>query len=86
MLKRGMEQLKLEEGDLTKLGKGALEKLALAWWVSQKTIVSRRWLSQRLAMGDESRITQAIRTVKAIRNGRLLRMRCKLSATADGMT
>jgi hypothetical protein len=31
---------------------------------THKTTVSRRWVSERLAMGDESRVSQAIRRMK----------------------
>jgi hypothetical protein len=37
----------------------------LAWWLCQHTTVRRRWVSERLRMGDESRLTHAIRRVKS---------------------
>ena len=43
---------------------GALGKRVLAWWLCQHTTVRRRWVSERLGMGDESRVTQAIRRVE----------------------
>ncbi len=48
--------------------KGAWEKEVLAWWLCQHTTARRRWVSERLGMGDESRVTQAIGRLK--RNGR----------------
>jgi hypothetical protein len=36
----------------------------LAWWLCQHTTVRRRWVSERLTMGDESRVTHAIRRIK----------------------
>ena len=36
----------------------------LAWWLCQHTTARRRWVSDRLGMGDESRVTQAIGRVK----------------------
>jgi hypothetical protein len=41
--------------------KGAGEKVALAWWLRQRTTVSLRWVSERLRMGHYTRVTQAIR-------------------------
>jgi hypothetical protein len=40
----------------------------LAWWLCQHTTARRRWVSERLGMGDESRVTQAIGRLK--RKGR----------------
>jgi hypothetical protein len=36
----------------------------LAWWLCQHTTARRRWVSERLGMGDESRVTQAIGRLK----------------------
>jgi hypothetical protein len=44
------------------------EKEVLAWWLCQHTTARRRWVSERLGMGDESRVTQAIGRLK--RKGR----------------
>jgi hypothetical protein len=44
------------------------EKEVLAWWLCQHTTARRRWMSERLGMGDESRVTQAIGRLK--RKGR----------------
>jgi len=41
------------------------EKQVLAWWLRQRTTVGRRWMSQRLWMGEESGVTRAVRLVKA---------------------
>ena len=38
---------------------------ALAWWISERTTGSRCWPSERLIMGDEPRVTQAIHRVTA---------------------
>jgi hypothetical protein len=59
-LKRGLGVLEVKEQDLRKMAKGVKEKQVLAWWLRKKTVVSRKWLSQRLGMGDVSRITQAV--------------------------
>ena len=36
----------------------------LAWWLCQHTKARRRWVSERLGMGDESRVTRAIGPLK----------------------
>jgi antitoxin (DNA-binding transcriptional repressor) of toxin-antitoxin stability system len=36
----------------------------LAWWLCQHTTVRRRRVSERLRMGDELRVTHAIRRIK----------------------
>jgi hypothetical protein len=39
-------------------------KQLLAWWLCQHTTAHRGWVSARLGMGDESRVSQAIGWVK----------------------
>jgi hypothetical protein len=46
--------------DLVGMAKGSVEKQVLAWWLRKRTVVSRGWVSRRLGMGDESRVTQAV--------------------------
>jgi hypothetical protein len=60
LLRVGLGVLELKEQDLKKMAKGVKEKQVLAWWLRKKTMVSRKWISQRLGMGDVSRITQAV--------------------------
>jgi hypothetical protein len=55
----------------------------LAWWVSERTTVSRRWVSERLSMGDESRVTQALRRVKAGRERELRELRARLEKAVE---
>jgi len=57
----------LRSSHLAEARKGMREKQVLAWWLCQHTTVRRRWVSERLAMGDESRVTQAIRSIKGTR-------------------
>ena len=52
MLKRGLGVLGIRESDLEAKAKGAVEKQVLAWWLRKKTVVSRRWISENLGMGD----------------------------------
>lgn len=79
MLARGLRALDLETAALPDLPKGTPEKQALAWWLCQRTTVRRRWVSERLAMGDESRVTQAIRRVNANRDQDLIRCQHQLT-------
>jgi len=61
---RGLLALELTAAGLAQQTKAGLEKQLLAWWLCEHTTARRRWVSQRLSMGDESRVTQAIRWVK----------------------
>jgi hypothetical protein len=49
---------------LAESGYGAWEKEVLAQGLCQHTTARRRWVSERLGMGDESRVTQAIGQLK----------------------
>src|ERR1035441_6561187 len=64
LLARGLAALDWEANQLAETRKGAWEKEMLAWWLCQHTTARRRWVSERLGMGDESRVTQAIGRVK----------------------
>jgi len=64
LLTQGLAVFGLKESQLAKQPKGGLEKQVLAWWLCQHTTVHRWWVSERLDMGDESRVTHAIRWVK----------------------
>ncbi len=63
ILQRGLDVLEISECDLQARGKGAVEKQVLAWWLKKKTIVSRKWISEKLRMGNLSRVTNAVRKV-----------------------
>jgi hypothetical protein len=54
----------MEGLDLRQQPKGIAEKQVLTWWLSRRTTVRRRWVSEELGIGDEPRVTQAIRRVK----------------------
>ncbi len=69
MLKRGLKLLRVKE--IQESPKGALEKVALAWWLRERTTVSLEWVSQRLQMGHYSRVSQAVSRM-ARRPGRKL--------------
>jgi REP element-mobilizing transposase RayT len=63
-LRRAFRVLGLDENAVERLAKGAVEKVALAWWLRRRTTVSLRWVSERLGMGHYTRVTQAIRRVE----------------------
>jgi hypothetical protein len=83
LLARGMEELSVGWAALDRGAKGMAVKQALAWWISERTTVSRRWVSERLSMGDESRVTQAIRRMKAGDDGELRGLRTRLERAED---
>ena len=72
LLVRGLTVVGLKEGDLAGRPKGAKEKQVLAWWLRKRTVVSRGWVSRRLQMGDESRVTQAVAAVAHTRDREVL--------------
>jgi hypothetical protein len=78
LLAQGLAALQLEAGGFPSRPKGAPEKQVLAWWLCQHTTARRRWVSERLEMGDESRVTQAIRQVKGNLHHGLARMKKRL--------
>ncbi|MGO8926453.1 MAG: hypothetical protein ACLQU3_06125 [Limisphaerales bacterium] len=64
LLARGLAAMGLAEAQLAETRKGAWEKEVLAWWLCRRTTARRRWVSERLGMGDESRVKQAIGRLK----------------------
>jgi len=77
-LGRGLGVLGIKEQDLKKMAKGVKEKKVLAWWLRKKTVVSRKWISQRLGMGDVSRITQAVSLFKRDEDISLMKLKKQL--------
>jgi putative transposase len=82
MLKRGLEVLGINETDLGSKAKGALEKQVLAWWLRKKTVVSRRWISEKLRMGDLSRVTNAVRKVDSGKGSEIRRWKIRLEVNS----
>ena len=78
LLARGLAALGLAEGQLAERRKGAWEKEVLAWWLCQHTTARRRWVSERLGMGDESRVAQAIGRLKRKGQPELERLKRRL--------
>jgi len=82
MIVAGLRALKLDEIQLTNLPKGAPEKAGLAWLVRQRSTVSLRWVSQRLGMGDYSRVSQAVSRMDRGKGRKLTRIRHLLEDVA----
>ena len=78
LFRRGLRVLGLKDGELDRMPKGAKRKQILAWWLRKETVVSREWISQRLRMGDVSRVTQAFRKVETCNDPRLVSLRKQL--------
>ena len=60
------------------MAKGAVEKQVLAWWLRKETVANRKWISQRLSMGDASRVTQAASLVNGDKDITLIKLRKRL--------
>ena len=63
-LRAALGVLKLGGGELERMPRSAPEKLVLAWWLRQRTTVPLRWVSERLAMGHISRVSQAVARIQ----------------------
>ena len=83
LLARGLAALGMKTEDLAKLPKGAPEKTGLAWWLRERTVVSLRWVGQRLGMGHYSRVSQAVGRMKSQPARKLQALKRRLLAAAD---
>jgi hypothetical protein len=70
----GLRALGLSVAKLEKLPKSTPEKAVLAWWLRDGTTVSLRWLSERLAMGHWTRVSQAVGRLKRRPSHKLRRL------------
>ncbi len=78
MVAQGMVALGLDDQWLAVKPKGMAEKQVLAWWLRRRTTAGRRWVSERLCMGEESGVSKAIRLVQESRDGELKRIKQQL--------
>ena len=78
LLRRGLKVLGLKDVELGEMPKGAERKQVLAWWLGKETVVSREWISERLEMGDASRVTKAFRNVDTRSEPTLVSLRKQL--------
>ena len=76
---QGLEILGLKEGDLVGLQKKAAPKVALAWWLRQRTTVSLGWVRERLQMGHPSNVSRAVSQMNRGAGRELLRLKGKLA-------
>ena len=79
----GLRALELRERQLAQLARGAPEKVVLAWWLRQRTVVPLRWVSQRLEMGHYSRVAQAVSRMRRRPGPSLEKLRRKLLRALD---
>jgi len=75
---RGLVALGLDGQRLAEKPKRMAEKQVLAWWLRQRTTAGRRWVSERLQMGEESGVSKAIRLVKQSSDIELNRLKQRL--------
>ena len=79
MSQKGMRLLGLKQADLARRAKGDRAKQVLAWWLYGRTTVSRRWVAEKLVMGSETRVSQAVRWVESNRAPAVVDMKTKLT-------
>ena len=71
LLARGLAILGVERQRLENTPKGLGEKQVLAWWLRRRTTAGRRWIGERLWMGEESGVSKAVRRVNEDGDGAL---------------
>ena len=74
----------LSEAALVRLSKGAAPKVVLAWWLRQRMAVPLRWVTERLAMGHYTGVTQAVSPMNRQPGRRLPVFRRKLERLRTG--
>jgi hypothetical protein len=84
LLEAGLRAIGLSEAALARLSKGAAPKVVLAWWLRQRTAVPLRWVSERLAMGHYTRVTQAVSRMNRRPGRRLQVLQRKLERLPTG--
>lgn len=83
LLELGLRRLGFSVSQIQMKAKGAPEKQVLAWWLRRRTTMSRQWISDRLRMGDESRVTKSVCAVGAAESGELQRLKGMLLENED---
>lgn len=82
-VRKALQNLGLDDAALLALPKGAGLKQAMAWWLRRHTTLSRKWITRRLGMGHETRVTWAVRAVSGARQGGLARLRQRIAAIGN---
>ena len=80
ILTLGLRRLGLERKKLATGPKGQMEKQILAWWLHGQTTVPRRWITENLKMGYETRVSQAVSWVESSRLRVVVELKKKLAA------
>jgi REP element-mobilizing transposase RayT len=83
-LRLGLAALDLRPADLGGMLKGAPEKAVLAAWLRQRTTASLGWIAERLDMGHESRVSQAVGRMRHRPGRKFKQLQRKLVAVATG--
>jgi hypothetical protein len=76
----------LSESQLAQNPKSAPEKAVLAWWLRQRTTVPLRWVSEHLAMGHFTRVSQTIDQVQRRPGRKQAQIKRLLNGPADQET
>jgi hypothetical protein len=68
---------------LEEMRKGAPEKVALAWWIRERTTASLRWVSERLRMGHSGNASQGARKLSRTGARQLKQMKSVLERISE---
>lgn len=82
-LRAGLAALEMKEAELAEGAKGMVEKQVLAFWLRRRTTAGRRWICERLSMGEVSAVTRAMQTVKQGRDANIERMIKRLEKLSE---
>lgn len=55
-----MEQLELNENEVTAMKQNDARKQALAWLIRTRTVLGDEWIVSRLGMGHRSNVSRAV--------------------------
>lgn len=83
LLAEGLAVLRLTPLELANLPKSAPEKIALAWWLRERTTVSLRWVSQVLALGHYTRVAQAVSRMQQKPTRKLAQLQQQLARSEE---
>ena len=83
MLETGLKALGLRMEGLSAMRKGAPEKVALAWWIRERTTVSLRWVSERIRMGHSGNVSQGARKLSRTGARKLKQMKSVLEQISE---
>ena len=75
LLRWGVDRLGIKQEELEFLKKSAPVKQALCWLLRKRTIVTNRWLAERLWCGHPSAISTFVSRVAAVTQGELKELR-----------